>query len=152
MKINHVTDSNIKNVDFNQLDFGKTFSDYMMAMDYDGHSWSEYSIEPLKALSFHPAMSVFHYGQAVFEGLKAFKLENGDVNIFRSHDNIERFNKSAERLLMPQIDKQQANEALAGKALQHRALFYHATYVNPSWSSKMIPIGRIGKHIFYVEK
>ena len=112
MKINHVTDSNIKNVDFNQLDFGKTFSDYMMAMDYDGHSWSEYSIEPLKALSFHPAMSVFHYGQAVFEGLKAFKLENGDLNIFRLHDNIDRFNKSAERLLMPQIDKQQAIEAI----------------------------------------
>ncbi len=112
MKINHVTDSNIKNVDFNQLDFGKTFSDYMMAMDYDGHSWSEYTIEPLKSLSFHPAMSVFHYGQAVFEGLKAFKLENGDVNIFRLHDNIDRFNKSAERLLMPQIDKQQAKEAI----------------------------------------
>ena len=51
--------------------------------------------------------------------------------------------------------KQQANEALAGKLqpdLQHRALFYHAVYVNPSWSSKMISIGRIGKHIFYVEK
>ena len=112
MKINHVTDSNIKNVDFNQLDFGKTFSDYMMAMDYDGHSWSEYTIEQLKSLSFHPAMSVFHYGQAVFEGLKAFKLENGDVNIFRLHDNIDRFNKSAERLLMPQIDKQQAIEAI----------------------------------------
>lgn len=112
MKINHVSDSNIKNVDFNQLDFGKTFSDYMMAMDYDGHSWSEYTIEPLKSLSFHPAMSVFHYGQAVFEGLKAFKLENGDVNIFRLHDNIDRFNKSAERLLMPQIDKQQAIEAI----------------------------------------
>lgn len=112
MKINHVSDSNIKNVDFNQLDFGKTFSDYMMAMDYDGHFWSEYTIEPLKSLSFHPAMSVFHYGQAVFEGLKAFKLENGDVNIFRLHDNIDRFNKSAERLLMPQIDKQQAIEAI----------------------------------------
>lgn len=112
MKIMHVTHSNINNVDFNQLDFGKTFSDYMMVMDHDGNSWSEYSIEPLRELSFHPGMSVFHYGQAIFEGLKAFKSDNGKINIFRLHDNIDRFNKSAERLFMPQIDKQQALEAI----------------------------------------
>ena len=112
MKIKHVTHSNINNVDFNQLDFGKTFSDYMMVMDHDGNSWSEYSIEPLRELSFHPGMSVFHYGQAIFEGLKAFKSDNGKINIFRLHDNIDRFNKSAERLFMPQIDKQQALEAI----------------------------------------
>ena len=112
MKIKQVTNSNLNNVDFNQLDFGKTFSDYMMVMDHDGNSWSEYLIEPLKELSFHPGMSVFHYGQAIFEGLKAFKSDNGKINIFRLHDNIDRFNKSAERLLMPQIDKQQALEAI----------------------------------------
>ena len=112
MKIKQVTNSNLNNVDFNQLDFGKTFSDYMMVMDHDGNSWSEYLIEPLKELSFHPGMSVFHYGQAIFEGLKAFKSDNGKINIFRLHDNIDRFNKSAERLLMPQIDKQQALKAI----------------------------------------
>ena len=112
MKINQIKDSNLKNVDFNQLDFGKTFSDYMMVMDHDGHSWSEYSIEPLKALNFHPAMSVFHYGQAVFEGLKAYKLDSGKVNIFRLHDNLNRFNNSTERLLMPQIDIPQALDAI----------------------------------------
>jgi len=104
MNISPVAQSNVSDIDFDNLEFGKTFTDYMLVMDYDGNSWGEPTIEPLKPLQMHPATSVLHYGQAIFEGLKAYKNENGDVNIFRLRDNLDRLNKSAERMMMPQID------------------------------------------------
>jgi len=112
MQIDLVSQSKINTVDFNQLDFGKTFTDYMMVMDFDGESWSGLTIEPINTLNFHPAMSVFHYGQAIFEGLKAFKATDNRVNIFRLNDNLVRFNKSAERLMMPLIDIPTVSDAI----------------------------------------
>lgn len=112
MQIDLVSQSKINSVDFNQLDFGKTFTDYMMVMDFDGESWSGLTIEPINTLNFHPAMSVFHYGQAIFEGLKAFKATDNRVNIFRLNDNLLRFNKSAERLMMPLIDIPTVSDAI----------------------------------------
>lgn len=112
MQIYLVSQSKINTVDFNQLDFGKTFTDYMMVMDFDGESWSGLTIEPINTLNFHPAMSVFHYGQAIFEGLKAFKATDNRVNIFRLNDNLLRFNKSAERLMMPLIDIPTVSDAI----------------------------------------
>jgi branched-chain amino acid aminotransferase len=112
MQIDLVSQSKINSVDFNQLDFGKTFTDYMMVMDFDGESWSGLTIEPINTLNFHPAMSVFHYGQAIFEGLKAFKATDNRVNIFRLNDNLVRFNKSAERLMMPLIDIPTVSDAI----------------------------------------
>jgi len=112
MQIDFVSQSKINTVDFNQLDFGKTFTDYMMVMDFDGESWSGLTIEPINTLNFHPAMSVFHYGQAIFEGLKAFKATDNRVNIFRLNDNLLRFNKSAERLMMPLIDIPTVSDAI----------------------------------------
>ena len=112
MQIDLVSQSKINTVDFNQLDFGKTFTDYMMVMDFDGESWSGLTIEPINTLNFHPAMSVFHYGQAIFEGLKAFKATDNRVNIFRLNDNLLRFNKSAERLMMPLIDIPTVSDAI----------------------------------------
>ena len=112
MKMKNVVESRLSSVDFNQLDFGKTFADYMLTMDYDGQSWGEYTMEPLAPMSFHPGMSVFHYGQAIFEGLKAYKTADDRVNIFRLEDNLARLNKSAERLMMPMIDVPQAIETI----------------------------------------
>jgi branched-chain amino acid aminotransferase len=110
MNVTPVSKSKISDVDFDSLEFGKTFTDYMLVMDYDGVSWSEPSIEPLKPLEMHPATSVLHYGQAIFEGLKAYKNEKGEANIFRLRDNLSRLNKSAVRMMMPQIDA----EAMVG--------------------------------------
>ena len=111
MRIKEVKGSAIENVDFNNLDFGKTFTDYMLVSDFDGESWSEYSIEPLDNLSLHPATAVLHYGQAIFEGLKAYKNEYNEVNIFRLKDNIKRLNRSADRMCIAQVNEE---DALAG--------------------------------------
>jgi branched-chain amino acid aminotransferase len=99
-----VSESKIDKVNFDSLDFGKVFSDYMMISDFDGERWSDFSIEPLRPLIMHPATSCLHYGQAIFEGLKAYKNDKGQVNLFRLRDNIVRLNKSADRMQMPQLD------------------------------------------------
>ncbi|MBT8326160.1 MAG: branched-chain amino acid aminotransferase [Bacteroidia bacterium] len=111
--ITQVQKSNIDNYDFNNLEFGKIFTDYMLVTDYDGKEWSKFSIEPIKHLTIHPAMSALHYGQTVFEGLKAYRNEKGEVNIFRLTDNLVRLNKSAERMEMAQINVDDTFKALS---------------------------------------
>ncbi len=106
-----VEESRLSQVDFNNLEFGKIFTDYMLVSSYDGTSWSDYSIEPLKPLPIHPGASMLHYGQTVFEGLKAYKSDNDQVNLFRLRDNMERLNTSAERMQMAQIN---VDDAIAG--------------------------------------
>ncbi|MFA7419559.1 MAG: branched-chain amino acid aminotransferase [Melioribacteraceae bacterium] len=88
------------------LVFGKLFSDHIFEMDYDGAKggWQTPVIKKLENLSIHPAAMVFHYGQALFEGLKAYNLVDGRVAIFRPEKNIERLNNSARRLCMPEAD------------------------------------------------
>lgn len=104
MRITEVKQSAIDAIDFDNLNFGKQFTDYMLISDFDGEKWGEFSMEPLAELHMHPATSVLHYGQAIFEGLKAYKNDKGEVNIFRLRDNIERMNKSAVRMKMPEVD------------------------------------------------
>ena len=102
--ITRVSESKIGNYDFDKLEFGKVFTDYMMYSDFDGEKWSDYKIESLKPISMHPGTSCLHYGQAIFEGLKAYKTIDNKVNLFRLRDNVERLNRSAARLQMPQLD------------------------------------------------
>lgn len=112
MRITEVEQSAIDSIDFDNLNFGKQFTDYMLVSDFDGEKWGEFSLEPLASLQMHPATSVLHYGQAIFEGLKAYKNEQGEVNIFRLRDNIERMNKSAERMKMPEVDVNEVFDAI----------------------------------------
>ncbi len=88
------------------LVFGKLFTDHIFEMDYDGSNggWQTPIIKNLENLSIHPAAMVFHYGQALFEGLKAYNLNDGRTAMFRPEKNIERLNKSARRLCMPEAD------------------------------------------------
>ena len=86
-----------------KLGFGKYFTDRMFYMEYD-NGWQEPIIKKLTNLSLHPAASVFHYAQEIFEGMKAHRQDNGKIVIFRPDRNIDRFNVSAERMCMPQID------------------------------------------------
>lgn len=95
--------SKISEVDFDNLPFGKVFSDHMLLATYENGNWSRGSIRPYGDISASPAMSSIHYGQSIFEGLKAFKSESNDVLIFRPEQNWERINKSAARLCMPSI-------------------------------------------------
>lgn len=84
-----------------QLGFGKYFSDHMFTLDYDAGSWKNPRILPYGSFSMDPGASVFHYGQALFEGMKAFRAVDGGINLFRPEYNARRMAQGAERLCMP---------------------------------------------------
>jgi branched-chain amino acid aminotransferase len=95
------------------LGFGTNFTDYMFNMDYSPEKgWHNARIEPYGPMSMSPATMVLHYGQAIFEGLKAYRTSTGDVQLFRPRDNIKRMNRSAEMLCMPQLDEDVIMEAI----------------------------------------
>ncbi len=95
--------SKINEVDFKNLTFGNIFTDYMLVCDYKDGSWQKPVIEPYAPFMMDPSAKVFHYGQAIFEGMKAYKDEQDDVWLFRPDENFHRFNKSATRLAMPEV-------------------------------------------------
>lgn len=101
--IDKVSKSRINSIDFDNLTFGKTFTDHMLECTWKNGSWSDVEIKPYGPIMMEPSCKVFHYGQAIFEGMKAFKDDKDDVYLFRPKDNWERFNASAERLAMPVI-------------------------------------------------
>ncbi len=105
MKIEKIAKSRIETVDFENIVFGSDFTDHMLICQYENKQWEEPKILPYQPLSFSPAAKVFHYGQAIFEGMKAYKDKKGGIWLFRPEDNFNRFNKSAERLAMPAIPK-----------------------------------------------
>jgi branched-chain amino acid aminotransferase len=89
------------------LGFGTYFTDYMFNMDYNPEKgWHNPRIEPYGPLEMDPSTMVLHYGQAIFEGLKAYKTESGGINLFRPKDNLSRFNRSGNMLCMPEIDEE----------------------------------------------
>ncbi|MDO3378553.1 branched-chain amino acid aminotransferase [Geoalkalibacter halelectricus] len=92
--------------DENALAFGKTFSDRMFVMEYAAQrGWHSARIEPYGPFSLDPAAAVLHYAQEIFEGLKAFRRQDNSIALFRPADNVKRFNRSAERMCMPQVDE-----------------------------------------------
>jgi branched-chain amino acid aminotransferase len=101
--VTQVTASRISSVDFNQLSFGYTFTDHMFVAEYCNGTWQHARIEPYGPLMLTPATSALHYGQAIFEGMKAHKTGNGKIALFRPERNIARMNKSALRMSMPEI-------------------------------------------------
>ena len=104
MKITRTIQSKIENIDFDNLSFGKCFSDHMFSISYKNNEWQKPEILPYGPLSLNPGTHVFHYGQAIFEGMKAYKNEQGETLLFRPHENIKRLNRSADRMCMPRID------------------------------------------------
>ena len=95
--------SKIHNVDFDNLSFGNTFTDHMLVCDYENGSWNTPKIVPYGPIALEPSAKIFHYGQSIFEGMKAYKDEAGDVWLFRPLENWKRLNKSAERLAIPEL-------------------------------------------------
>ncbi|PLR88038.1 branched-chain amino acid aminotransferase [Bacillus halotolerans] len=99
--------------DPSSLGFGKYFTDYMFVMDYEEEKgWHRPRLTPYAPIMLDPSSSVFHYGQAVFEGLKAYRTEDGRVLLFRPEQNIKRLNKSCQRMSMPPLDEELVLEAL----------------------------------------
>ncbi len=102
-KINRATTSRIDQVDENDIKFASVYSDHMLVSDYDDGAWQDAEIVPFDNLSMHPATTFIHYGQAIFEGIKAYKTADGKVRVFRPQDNFRRFNLSAKRMAMAEV-------------------------------------------------
>lgn len=102
-----------KKPDSSNLGFGKIFTDHMFIMDYDsGEGWHDARIVPFGNLQIHPASTVLHYGEEIFEGLKAYRKQDGSVQLFRPIENVRRLNRSAKRMCLPEIPEEDALQAL----------------------------------------
>lgn len=103
LHIERVKESRISQVDFSNLQFGKNFSDHMFVCHYTNGAWQQPKIKPYSPITLDPSASVFHYGQAIFEGMKAYKDEAGAVFLFRPEENYKRMNKSTTRMAIPEF-------------------------------------------------
>jgi branched-chain amino acid aminotransferase len=98
--------SKLQDLDLNNLPFGRYFSDHMLEADYENGEWKNIEIKPYQPLLLSPSVAALHYGQAIFEGIKAYKDRQGNAYIFRPSDNYHRFNVSAERMQMPVVPEE----------------------------------------------
>jgi len=112
IQIEKVLKSNVSSLEWDNLAFGKVFSDHMMVMDYTDGEWNNPKIMPYKNLSMSPATSALHYGQSIFEGMKAHKNVNDEIVLLRPRDNARRLNVSAQRMCIPPISEEFFMEAL----------------------------------------
>lgn len=110
--IERVKASKIDQVDFDNLAFGSVFSDHMLVCDYKNGAWETPKIIPYGPLSLAPSAKIFHYGQSIFEGMKAYKDENNDIFLFRPLDNHRRLNISASRMAIPEFPQEFFMEGL----------------------------------------
>ena len=160
--ISKVETSRLSEIDFDNLPFGKFFSDHMFEADYADGEWKNFKIAPLKNLSIHPGNLAWHYGQSIFEGMKASKSKDGVPMLFRPEQHIYRLNESARRMCMPEFPEDMFIEAIntlvhmeqawippqEGSALYIRPLMFatdEALGVRPSDNYKMLimtlPVG-----------
>jgi branched-chain amino acid aminotransferase len=112
MKISSVERSRVHEVDENDLGFGRFYSDHMFTMAYAGGRWEQPEIRPFGPVSVHPANAALHYGQAVFEGLKAYRGSDDRLRVFRPDKNAERLLSSCDRLCIPRIEPELFVEAI----------------------------------------
>lgn len=103
ISVKKVANSKLPNIDFSNIKFGKVYSDHMFVADFRNNEWNNFTILPYDKMSLAPGTIALHYGQSIFEGLKAYKNEAGEVLIFRPYDNFNRMNLSARRICMPEI-------------------------------------------------
>lgn len=112
IKITKTKATKIHDVDFNNLNFGKVFSDHMLVCDYKNGKWQSPEIVPYQAITLDPSAKIFHYGQSVFEGMKAYKDEDGSIFLFRPLENCKRLNISSKRLAIPELPEEYFMEGL----------------------------------------
>lgn len=111
--IEKAKNSKISQVDFNNLPFGQVYSDHMLVCDYENGKWTSPKIVPYQNISLDPSAKIFHYGQSVFEGMKAnISTQTGEPMMFRAKKHAQRFNKSSERLRMPAVPEELFLEAV----------------------------------------
>lgn len=112
LHIEKAASSKLEGVDFSNLAFGHIFTDHMFMCDFIDGQWQQPKIVPYGPMPMEPSARVFHYGQAVFEGMKAYKDDHDDVFLFRPEENFNRINKSSSRLAMPEFPKDYFFEGL----------------------------------------
>lgn len=103
ISITRIKHSRLSEVDFNQLPFGRIFSDHMFQADYEGGKWINPRVIPYGSLSLMPSTAVIHYGQSVFEGMKVYRGKSGELLLFRPEENFKRMQNSSTRLSMPLV-------------------------------------------------
>jgi branched-chain amino acid aminotransferase len=101
ISVTKVERSKLNDLNLENIPFGKYFTDHMLEADFENGEWRNVEIKPYQPLLLEPSLSALHYGQSIFEGIKAFRNENGEAAIFRPYENFTRFNVSAERMNMP---------------------------------------------------
>lgn len=106
IKVRKVEKSRIQELDLNNIQFGKLYADHMLVAHYENGEWKQPEIVPFDSLQLSPATTFMHYGQAIFEGVKAYKNQEGEPVIFRPYDNWKRMNRSAERMGMPAVPEE----------------------------------------------
>ncbi|WP_343531210.1 branched-chain amino acid aminotransferase [Pedobacter sp.] len=106
IKVTKVEQTRLTVTDFSQLPFGKVFTDHMFLCDYQDGEWKNPRVVPYGPIPMSPAISALHYGQAIFEGIKAYRLPDGKISIFRADKNFLRFNKSAKRMAMAEVPEE----------------------------------------------
>lgn len=135
IKIQKATATRFDLVDWNDLGFGRFFSDHMFVSYFKNGKWDDGEIVPYGPISFEPSMMTLHYGQTIFEGLKAYFNVSGGVNIFRPDMNAKRLNNSAERLCIPKFDESKFIEAIVELIkLDHKfvpKVFGQSLYIRP---------------------
>lgn len=135
INITQTKESRLSSVDFNNLEFGRLFSDHMIDINYTNGKWQQPAIVPYSPISFHPSMHVLHYGQAVFEGMKAYYADDETIHLFRLEDHHKRISNSSKRLCIPTMDKNIFIETLEELLrLDHKWVpktHGHALYVRP---------------------
>ena len=112
IKISKIETSKVSELDFDNIPLGRVFTDHMFICEYANGEWVNPRIEPLKQISMHPATMALHYGQAIFEGMKATLDINGNAMLFRPEQNAQRLNFSADRIGMPSFPEELFVEGL----------------------------------------
>ncbi|UCS95497.1 branched-chain amino acid aminotransferase [Echinicola marina] len=112
IQITKTSNSKLAGTNFENLSFGQIMSDHMFVADYIDGEWKNFSIEPYAPLQLNPANATLHYGQSVFEGLKAYKNENDEILLFRADANQRRLNESAKRMCIPELPEEIFMEGL----------------------------------------
>ena len=106
ISITKAESTKLKGLSLDDLPFGRYFTDHMLEADYEKGEWKNIEIKPYQPLLLSPSVAALHYGQAIFEGIKAYKDREGNAFIFRPQDNFKRFNISAERMQMPAVPEE----------------------------------------------
>ena len=135
LKITLAERSKLQDISLDHLPFGKYFSDHMLEADYENGEWKNVEIKPYQPLLLEPSLAALHYGQAIFEGIKAYRDVNGNSTIFRPFENFKRFNISAERMQMPAVPEEIFMEGMRQLVRIDQnwipAIHDHSLYIRP---------------------